>query len=702
MKLHLSRFVLCIELAGDRVVLIDALRGDRLVLSSDAAAIAQAFAGGCEVTAAVAALAGNTGLEPEVLNGAIAALLERQVLVTSPEASEGEARALLHAYARDPVSQATADRELDRGDYWAVRHARRPGDLAAGSRQQRRLHVLLVGDCDVHLEADFLEAEALARSIALSVTTGGVEQAGGEFDAIIVGALPARRTVALGSVSDHAGDPAGLYLLECESVIAELRQAADCAIVVDNLPSPSVQPLGRAERGRFGHRNRFRAANLALADMVERLSDVWIADVDSALARGAAGHLLDDALTDFTHFGSTGWLLQRPKFELGAVHGIALRLDSLASACGGDAYRRERAMAREHLDILQVALGIGRIKCLVVDLDGVLWPGVLAETGAPFAWRPDVSSPHGQIGVWFGIHEALKALQRRGVVLAYASRNDEGLVRSLWQYGPSCPRERLLLPGDFAAGRIGWGSKADAIRAISVELGIAFEAMAFVDDNPRERADVGAAFPCMPIFGEDIATLRATLLHDPRLMPAMVSAEAGLRGASPARSRARAGLAVDGAAAGPDTDLQRHLEIEATADPDELARAGEIFERTTQFNLTGQTFSRTALARLGAGGNIVICRYRDRHGDEGIVGAAVIEGEVLHNLAVSCRVAGLAIDHALLTWLTQQHAAAHGKMVAHYHPTSRNMPIGGLLPSAGFVAAGDGAWIRHHWEELPV
>ncbi len=51
-------------------------------------------------------------------------------------------------------------------------------------------------------------------------------------------------------------------------------------------------------------------------------------------------------------------------------------------------------MARAHVDALMTALGVGRKKCVIVDLDGVLWPGVLAETGAPFAWTPEISGPY--------------------------------------------------------------------------------------------------------------------------------------------------------------------------------------------------------------------------------------------------------------------------------------------------------------------
>ena len=60
------------------------------------------------------------------------------------------------------------------------------------------------------------------------------------------------------------------------------------------------------------------------------------------------------------------------------------------------------------MDALAIVLGLDRKKCVIVDLDGVLWPGVLAETGSPFAWSPEIGGPNSYIGLYFGIHEALR------------------------------------------------------------------------------------------------------------------------------------------------------------------------------------------------------------------------------------------------------------------------------------------------------
>ena len=84
-------------------------------------------------------------------------------------------------------------------------------------------------------------------------------------------------------------------------------------------------------------------------------------------------------------------MLQRPESEKAAVHNIFPDTTPLAELVGGDPYMREKALAATHVDALMTVLGIGRKKCVILDLDGTLWPGVLAETGSPFAWTPEIS-----------------------------------------------------------------------------------------------------------------------------------------------------------------------------------------------------------------------------------------------------------------------------------------------------------------------
>ena len=673
MLLRRSAFVHVLPLAPGRALIVHAVSPLRLAVDDDAAALLDAFASPRELPADLADLAARFHQPLRTLAGAVAALVERGFLTElDPEA---EATAFAHALsetgARDPA--AMLDRFRDRrregaSNYWAAQETRALATLGASGR---RLDIALIGDCDVQMEAEYLSLEARARGFDLHVAAAFPDDPGfvGErrFDALLLGASRARGAVFEGRLGD--------YLAEISRLLAALRAHSGAPILIDNLPEPTVQPLGLAERGAGGHRNRVRAANLALADLVEAFADVHVVDIAHILP----ADLIDDGLLSFSHLGSPGWLLQRPESEKAAVHGLMPEPDSL-----GDPTRRERVAARAHFDALACVLALDAKKLVVVDLDGVLWPGVLAETGQPFAWTPEISGLASHIGVYVGLHEALKALKRRGVLLAAASKNDEALVRELWRYPEHYPRERLLTLDDFVAHRIGWGDKPTALREIAAELGFDLSALLFIDDSPHERERVRAELPQVEVWGEDLYALRRRLLDDPRLQRPRVTEEAARRGdlvkAQLSRQRLRADAADEAA-------FRASLDIVCdifSPGPDDLPRIAELFQRTTQCNATGARFSPAELAAA----SVTALRVSDRFADHGLVGAAVVRDGEIAGFALSCRVIGLGVEQKLLAAVV----AAHGPLAARIHETPRNAPVRWLYRDGGFEKGPDGVW----------
>ncbi len=200
-------------------------------------------------------------------------------------------------------------------------------------------------------------------------------------------------------------------------MLKKLRALTAAPILIDGLPEPTLQPLGFADRGIHSHRNRFRRTNLALAQLAENHPDVHLVDVAAALGAAGSATLLDDGLVSFTHFGSPGWMLQRPASELAAVHNQFPDMRPLADPSAAIRTGEKPSWPARTWTRVSIVLGLDRKKCVIVDLDGVLWPGVLAETGSPFAWAPEIGGPNSYVGLYFGIHEALRTLRRRGILL---------------------------------------------------------------------------------------------------------------------------------------------------------------------------------------------------------------------------------------------------------------------------------------------
>jgi FkbH-like protein len=297
------------------------------------------------------------------------------------------------------------------------------------------------------------------------------------------------------------------------------------------------------------------------------------------------------------------------------------------------------------------------------------------------------------IGLYFGLHEALKCLKTRGIVLACVSKNDEAVVRELWRYPDSYPRERLLTLDDFVTCRINWNDKADNIRSIAEELGFALDAFLFIDDNPVERDRVRQFLPEVEVWGEDIMSLRRPLLDDPRLQIAKLTDESARRTELVKAQLGRQRLQAEASDEGSYTaSLQLNIRFERVAGDAKFDRIEELFRRTTQFNATGRLFTTLQLQQLAASANarVFALHVSDRLADHGLVGAAVVEDAEITGLVMSCRVLGLGIEHQFVRHVLAESCVA--EIAAKIVSTARNIPVRNIYRDNGFVLEADDFW----------
>jgi FkbH-like protein len=711
MILRRSRFVHLLPVGDDRALIVHAISHMRLPANGEIRALLEHFSEprripeDCEAMTALFPQARDTRTDlREVIERTVLDLRERQILTdkTPEEELASVGAELAPTHGRDPaeiLERYRRDRQQGAASYWAVGAAYGMDDFAATGES---LDVILMGDCDIQMEADFLRREAARRGIDLRVSATFPDDIRfvGErkHDAVFIGALRARHLVA-----DDLADglnPHAAFIAFATQLLTQLREMTSAPILIDNLPEPTVQPMGLAERGIRGHRTRFRLTNVALAELANSLPGVYVIDVAAALAAVGSERMLDDGQVGFTHFGSPGWMLQRPESEKAAVHGIFPDTAPLAHMLDGDPYGREALMAARHIDALVTVTGSGRKKCVILDLDGTLWPGVLAETGSPFAWTPEISGAFSFIGLYFGLHEALLALKKRGIVLACVSKNDEATVRELWKYPDHYPLQRLLTPDDFVTWRINWNDKVGNIREIAAELGFALDAFLFIDDNPVERDRVRQRLPEVEVWGEDPFGLRRRLLSDPRLQLPVITEEAAARStlvkAQIERQHLRAET-LDDARYIESLGIQCRIEC-LTPTSARLQRVEELFQRTTQFNTTGRKFAAAELAALAANPEpcVFALDVSDRFGHHGLVGAAVVAGGEIQGLVISCRALGMGIEHSFLRHvLDTMRSTMKGispSLRGQIIPTARNIPVRNLYRDNGFAAGEGGVW----------
>jgi hypothetical protein len=117
-------------------------------------------------------------------------------------------------------------------------------------------------------------------------------------------------------------------------------------------------------------------------------------------------------------------------------------------------------------------------------------------------------------------------LQASGVLLFTCSRNDEPPVLAAWPPAHLCP----VQPGHAVAHAFGWDAKSDRLSRLAHAIGLAHDAILFLDDTAAERAEVRQALPCVRVLGEDMATAADVLAWEAdRCASAGVSADAASR-----------------------------------------------------------------------------------------------------------------------------------------------------------------------------
>jgi FkbH-like protein len=367
------------------------------------------------------------------------------------------------------------------------------------------------------------------------------------------------------------------------------------------------------------------------------------------------------------------------------------------------------------------------IKCVIWDLDNTLLTGVYLESA---------DQPPGADPVLAGV---LAELSGRGILQAIASRNPP----EAGQYA------RQVTGHAFAAIQCAWGAKSASVAAIMTELDLTADAVAFVDDDALERAEVSFAQPGMLVLApQDMADA----VTWPQFSPPVVTDEARRRGELYLQRRARQEEAQ--AFGGSRDDFLRYLRTRVVIGPAgqaDVPRLHELSVRTHQFNSAGTQVSETEFAALLSSGwhQVITVRLSDKFGDDGLVGACVLavgaaggsggratgtEPLAAHEststrpdpdawdvplLMMSCRAMGRGVIEALLAWVCRAaKASGAGRVRLACVITPRNVPLRIALTGSGFrtsaaraepPAAGGGAsrprtvwYVRRLDEPLPA
>ncbi|WP_139487900.1 HAD-IIIC family phosphatase [Brevibacillus dissolubilis] len=308
-----------------------------------------------------------------------------------------------------------------------------------------------------------------------------------------------------------------------------------------------------------------------------------------------------------------------------------------------------------------------KIKCVIWDLDHTVWNGVLLEDGDNVQLRE-------------GIVEIIQELDRRGILQSISSRNEEEMAMAkLKEFGLD---EYFLYP------QINWNAKSSSIKKIVESINIGMDTIAFVDDQPFEREEVGAALPDVLLID---ALDTDQLLGMPEMNPTFITDDSKNRRLMYMSDIKR--KEIEESFEGPQEEFLASLGMELTISPvttDDLQRAEELTVRTHQLNTTGYTYSYEELDQLrhSPDHKLMIVDLKDKYGTYGKIGLILLECKeeawYIKLLLMSCRVMSRGIGSILINYIMQLAKENNVTLRAEFVKTDRNRMMLITYKFAGF------------------
>jgi FkbH-like protein len=298
-------------------------------------------------------------------------------------------------------------------------------------------------------------------------------------------------------------------------------------------------------------------------------------------------------------------------------------------------------------------------KALVLDADNTLWQGILGEGG--ITMTPE----------FVAAQRVYLALKERGVILAIASKNEQhDLELAMHGVMPLTGSAITLIRG-------GWGNKVASLRDIAKTLNIGLDAIVFVDDSAFECEYVRSHLPEVKVVQvpKDIADYPRVAQEIAALFPTLVDvAKTDEYRALAAAERTRPQFETEEEYL---ASLGIEVEIHCNRS-DEIPRIAELTQKANQFNLTTHRFTEDQIkAQIVLHSDVYSLSYRDKFGDQGIVGVIILIGHEVDTFLLSCRVLGRGVEFA--PW----ESIGLGEVRAEYAPTEKNGQVADFWSKVG-------------------
>jgi FkbH-like protein len=318
-----------------------------------------------------------------------------------------------------------------------------------------------------------------------------------------------------------------------------------------------------------------------------------------------------------------------------------------------------------------------RKKVLLLDADNTLWGGVLGEDGVN-----GVKIGHEFPGnLFYKFQQYLLSLKKSGILLCLVTKNNESDINEIFY-----DREMPLRLDDFVLIKSNWSPKSQNISEIVTTLNIASSACVFIDDNPFEIEEVKEVFSdiiCLKFDTNRFDEFLQNLAYGNNLYSHSVTDEDMNKTSSYAQEFIRKDHLQKSKSIG---EYLSGLDIKVTAnvnDKSAIPRISQITNKTNQFNLTTKRYSISDIENFMDNDDVYSFSVKDKFGDMGIVGIAIVRQGFIDTFALSCRAFGRKIENAMLATIVSCHQEY--PLTATFESSSKNMITKDFYEDNGFV-----------------
>jgi len=347
-------------------------------------------------------------------------------------------------------------------------------------------------------------------------------------------------------------------------------------------------------------------------------------------------------------------------------------------------------IAKNTADIIRVALGMEK-KCLILDLDNVLWGGIIGDDGLENIHVGDLG-----IGKAFTqIQQWVKQLRQRGIIIAVCSKNDEKNAKEPFEKHP----DMVLHLDDIALFVANWNNKADNIKYIQKTLNIGFDSMVFLDDSPFERNMVRACIPgiTVPELPQDPAEY-LSYLKKLNVFEAVSYTEEDTQRTQQYQEESK--RVITRQSFEDENAFLATLEMKCTVKPFDafhIPRIAQLTQRTNQFNLRTIRYTQDELNKIAASGDYFCLSFslQDKYGDYGLICVVILQKRERKKLSIdtwlmSCRVLSKGVEQFVLNTIVDV-ARKNGveTILGEYIPTPKNGMVKDHYLKLGFSKEGE-------------